>query len=106
MGYVNNKRKNGNWSYYDDTLGIYLSIKYNNGRETERRDYVKKIIKTELGEKTFEEEKREKDSTKQANNTFKPDEKEALFKGGPAGYKKYLERNLVPPKDLVKTGQV
>jgi hypothetical protein len=105
-GYVYNKRKNGTWSYYNDTLGIYLSIKYDNGKEIERRDYVNRIIKTTTGDKSFAEEKREKDSAKTDNNFSKIDEREASFKGGTAGFKKYLERNIVPPTDLVKTGVV
>jgi hypothetical protein len=105
-GYVNNRKRAGTWSFYDDTLGTYLSINYENGRETERRDYVSKVIKTPAGEKTFDEEKRERDSIKQRNKTLHVDEKEAVFKGGPAGYKKYLEKNLNPPTNLVKTGTV
>lgn len=105
-GHVNNTKKAGSWAFYDDTLGIYLLINYENGREIERRDYVKKIIRTAFGEKTFDEEKREKDSARLANTFLKVDEKEAVFKGGPAGYKKYLVKNLVPPTDIVETGQV
>ncbi len=105
-GYVNKKRKDGTWSYYNDTLGTYLSINYENGRETERRDYVKKLIITANGQKTFDEEKREKDSSKKSDKMIKADEKEAAFKGGPAGYKKYLEKHLEPPTNILKTGPV
>lgn len=105
-GYVNKKRKTGNWSYYNDTLGLDLLVKYDNGRELERRDYINKIIRTADGVKTFDEEKRASDSLKQSLVGFKAVEKEASFEGGAKGYKKYLERNLVPPKDLVKTGTV
>jgi len=105
-GYVNNKKKNGSWTYYDDTLGIYLSINYENGREVLRRDYVNKIIKSSYGEKTFDQEKREQDSSKQTNKIFVVDEKKASFKGGAAGYKKYLEKNLVPPTNILNTGPV
>ena len=105
-GYVNNKRKNGTWSYYDDTLGIYLSINYETGKEVERRDNRSKTVRTAKGEKTFDQEKKEADSAKHVGNTAPADEKEAVFKGGLAGYKKYLEKNLVPPNNLVKNGTV
>jgi hypothetical protein len=105
-GYVNNKKKTGMWSYYDDTLSIYLSIRYDNGKEIERRDHVNKIIKTSEGEKTFEEERRERDSAKASMQIFNSTEKEAVFEGGAKGYKKYLEQHLVPPNDIVKTGVV
>jgi hypothetical protein len=68
------------WSYYNDTLGTYLSIKYEDGREVERRDYVTKLIKTPNGDKTFDEEKRERDSV--LRSAKKVDEKGALFEGG------------------------
>jgi hypothetical protein len=107
-GYVNNKKKTGLWSFYDDTLGIYLSIRYDNGKEIERRDYVNKIIRPPEGEKTFDEEKKERDrdSTSATMETFKGVEKGAVFEGGAKGYKKYLEQHLVPPNDIVKTGVV
>lgn len=105
-GYVKNKKKDGSWVYYDDTLGIYLQINYENGREVDRRDYVKKVIKSAQGEKTFEEEKKERDSAKADAKTFTLIEKEATFKGGPEGYKKYLLKNLIPPTNIVKTGAV
>jgi len=105
-GQVSNKKKTGSWAYYDDTLGIYLQVTYDNGRETERRDYVNKIIRTPGGEKTFDEEKRERDSSKTPVKLFTVEEKEAVFNGGAAGYKKYLLKNLVPPTDIVKTGPV
>lgn len=106
LGHVNNRKKVGSWAYYDDTLGVYLQINYENGKEVERRDYVKKIIRTANGEKTFDDEKREKDSARLAAGETKADEKEAAFKGGPEGYRKYLLKNLNPPTDIVKTGQV
>ena len=105
-GPVNNRKKNGTWTYYNDTLGIYLSINYENGKEIQRRDYVTKIIRTPDGEKTFEQEKIERENAKQSDTTAKADEKEAVFKGGPKDYKRYLEKNLVPPTNLVKTGTV
>ena len=104
-GHVSDKKKTGSWAYYDDTLGIYLLVTYDNGRETERRDYVNKIVRTPVGEKTYDEEKRERDSTK-TDKVFKVEEKEAAFNGGSAGYKKYLLKNLVAPTDIVKTGSV
>jgi hypothetical protein len=106
LGQVKNGKKAGSWACYDDTLGIYLLINYENGRETERRDYVNKIIKTPNSEKTFDEEKREKDSAKLTEKFIKVEEKEAVFKGGLTGYKKYLLKNLVPPTDIVTTGLV
>lgn len=105
-GYVNNKKKNGSWTYYNDTIGIYLSINYENGREVLRRDKVNSIIKSAYGEKTFEQEKREKDSVRESKKNLKVDEKEAVFKGGSLGYKKYLEKHLVPPSNILKTGPV
>lgn len=105
-GFVIKGKKNGTWSYYDDTLGVFLSVHYQNGREMSRRDYINKVVKFPNGQKTFDEEKRERDSLKLVEQTFKADEKEAIFKGGMAGYKKYLERNLVPPANLFKTGHV
>jgi protein TonB len=103
-GYVNNRKKTGIWSYYNDTLGVYLSIKYDNGREIERRDYANKIIKTTSGEKTFDDEKRERDTL--SDRLSKRDEKEAAFKGGMEGYKKYLLKNMIAPNDLKKSGTV
>lgn len=105
-GYVKNKKKDGSWAYYDDTLGIYMQINYDNGREVERRDYTRKIIKTADGERTFDDEKKERDSAKVAVKTFTVTEKEATFKGGSEGYKKYLLKHLNAPTDIVKTGPV
>lgn len=105
-GSVNNKRKHGDWSYFDDTLGIFLSVKYENGKEIQRRDYINKLIKTPGSEITFDQEKKQSDSLLKALTNIQRDEKEAVFKGGPAGYKKYLERNLEPPTNLIKTGTV
>lgn len=105
-GYVSNKKKDGSWAYYDDTLGIYLLINYENGKEVLRRDYVNKLIKTLSGQKTFEEEEKERDTAKTGDSTFTLIEKEAAFNGGLKGYKKYLEKNLKPPTDIVKTGSV
>ena len=105
-GQVNNTKKTGSWAYYDDTLGVYLLVTYDSGKETERRDYVNKIIKTPGGVKTFDDEKKERDSAKASVAESKVEEKEAAFKGGAAGYKKYLLKNLVPPTDVVTTGTV
>jgi hypothetical protein len=105
-GYVDNKRKSGSWAYYDDTLGIYLLVYYEKGKEVERRDYVNKIIKTAAGEKTFEQEKQERDSIKKEKTKEPTDEKEAKFTGGLPGLKKYLEKNIEPPNNLIKTGTV
>ena len=105
-GYVNNRKKDGSWAYYNDTLGLYLTVRYEKGREVERRDYVLKTIITPSGQKSFEDEKREKDGTELPEITTKAAEKEAVFKGGREGYKKYLLKTLVAPTDIVKTGSV
>lgn len=103
-GKVYYQKKNGTWSYYDDTLGVYLSVTYDMGKEVLRRDYVKKIITTATGIKTFEEEKREKDTALKKEITVV--EKEASIKGGQKGFRNYLQLNLVPPTDILKTGEV
>lgn len=105
-GYVNNKKKDQIWSYYDDTLGIYATIKYDRGKQIEHRDFINKTIKTDLGVKTFDEEKKIKDSLEQMKVLMKVDEKGAVFEGGQAGYKKYLMKNIKVPTDIVKTGHV
>ena len=96
--------KTGSWAYYNDTLGLDQLITYDNGKETERRDYVSKTIISANGIQTFEEEKKYNDSVRASQP--KDDEKEALFEGGPKGYRKYLERNLKPPENLYKPGNV
>ena len=103
-GNVFYKRKDGTWSYYDDTLGVYLSVTYNKGKEISRKDYVKKITTTATGIKTFDEEKMERDTS--IKKELKVEEKEASIKGGQKGFRNYLEKNLVPPTDILKTGEV
>lgn len=103
-GNVFYKRKDGTWSYYDDTLGVYLSVTYDKGKEISRKDYVKKIITTATGIKTFDEEKMERDTA--LKKELKVEEKEASIKGGQKGFRNYLQMNLVPPTDILKSGEV
>lgn len=103
-GIVKNRKKAGTWVYYNDTLGLDLSITYTNGREAERRDYRSRLIASAAGTQTFDAEKKYNDSIKASQPPA--DEKEAMFEGGPKGYKKYLEKNLNPPENLIKPGTV
>jgi protein TonB len=103
-GIVKNRRKVGTWACYNDTSGVDLSITYDDGRETERRDYTKKIIIYRDRTQTFEEEKKQRDLIKAQQPAT--DEREAKFEGGAEGYKKYLMKNLNNPENLIKTGTV
>ncbi|WP_207493704.1 energy transducer TonB [Aridibaculum aurantiacum] len=103
-GMVHNRLKHGDWNYYDDTLGIYLSIKYEKGKELQRKDYRNKTITNATGIKTFEQAKVETDTIQSIKGY--PDEKEAVFKGGSQHYRKYLEKNLKSPQNLARSGTV
>lgn len=105
-GYVNNGKKSGTWTYYDDTLGIVGSVNFESGKEVYRKDYVKKIIVTAGREKTFAQEKAEKDSSRLPTDTFKLVESEAKFKGGVKAYTKYLQNSIQVPTNIQKTGNV
>ena len=65
-----------------------------------RREYVKKVITTATGIKTFEEEKREMDTA--LKKEFKVVEKEASVKGEKKGFRNYLQVNLVRPNRYIK----
>jgi hypothetical protein len=103
-GIVKNNVRAGSWAFYNDTVGVDLSITYDAGREIERKDYKRKLITRGSGVQTFEDEKKYNDSLRAALPTL--DEKEAMFEGGPKGYKRYLEKNLRAPENLVETGTV
>ncbi len=90
-GEVNNFRKDGEWVYYNDTLGIDLSITYNKGKELERIDFVRKKRITKTGETDYVRNKPDSSGSK-------PDEREAEFVGGMKAYRKYLEKNINIPE--------
>jgi hypothetical protein len=59
-------RKNG------ERLGVYLPVTYDRGKEVSRKGYVKKIITTATGIKTFKEEKKEKNTILLKQLLFRP----------------------------------
>lgn len=103
-GIVKNNVRADTWAFYNDTLGLDLSITYTEGRESERKDYRTKLITRGKSVQTFEDEKRYKDSIRATQPEV--DEKEAMFEGGPKGFKRYLEKNLKAPENLIATGTV
>ena len=99
VGMVNNRKKDGQWHYYNDTFGVDQSSTYKVGKLLERRNYkTKKTFTPEKGEVDFAAEP--KDSVKVTYT----DEKEAVFKGGLKGLRKYLEKNLQVPERTANLG--
>jgi hypothetical protein len=101
-GMVNERKKTGEWYYYNDTLGINMLVKYNNGKEIERKDFHRKKIITRAGEFDIAEDK--KDTALHVKM-----EKEAVFKGGSKAYSKWLVKNIQVPErtsQLDKNGEV
>jgi TonB family protein len=98
-GTVNNRKKDGEWYYYNDTLGIEQMVTYRLGKEVERQDFHRKKVITPNGETDMVTKKRD------VTDTFKLVEKEAAFKGGTKAYSRYLINNLKVPERTTSLGK-
>lgn len=92
-GLSQNGRKDKTWRYYTDSLTVWQTEEYSNGKLLERKD-----------QKRLDDERKTPEKT-----TFTRVEVEANFKGGVESWKKYLEKNLKFPdraNSLHKSGTV
>lgn len=82
-GYTSNGRKDKNWYYFNDSLRIIQTDEYDKGVLLERKDE--------------EELKREKNRATKDSSFVLDGEKEASFKAGETGWRKYLESKFKFP---------
>lgn len=80
-GFLANGLRNGTWYYFNDKGKVYLSIEYSMGNM--------------VSEKKYEVESKAK------KEPLKEGEKESEFEGGPAGWQRYLNRNLRYPREAI-----
>ena len=92
-GYIYNHQKDQMWFHFNDSIKIIQTEDYYRGTLLER--------------KTREDLEKERNDNKNDSSVDPKLEKEANFRGGEAGWRKYLEKNLhIPDRtiDLLKSG--
>lgn len=82
VGDTREGRKQGNWFFYTDSATIWQRKKYDNGKLVEVKDAA-------ALQQEWEERKK--------GDTLKRVEVEAEFKGGPAAWTKYIQKNIDIP---------
>jgi periplasmic protein TonB len=92
-GYIYNNQKDQKWYHFNDSIKIIQTEDYYRGTLLER--------------KTREDLEKEKNDSKNDSSIASKFEKEANYRGGESGWRKYLEKNLrIPDRtiDLLKNG--
>jgi protein TonB len=94
-GYTYMGKKDKEWMYFNDTMHVTRSEKYDKGKLIEAKDEA--TLRTERAEQ------------KKLRETHQPGESEASFHGGDKNWRTYLEKNIQFPKrglNLRKSGKV
>jgi len=90
-GYIYNHQRDKKWLYFNDSLKIIQTEVYDRGNLLER------IGREELNKKATE-------TSEDSSLSYKV-EKEANYKNGEAGWRKYLEKNLKIPDRTISLGK-
>lgn len=106
-GFVYERKKDGNWRYFDDSMRVVMTSDYDAGKFIRTHNFItKKILYPDGREESAEPVADKSDTTVKV---FKVVQTEARLKGGPKEWVHYLQNNLRIPDRMInlnKSGTV